>query len=69
MGRNRCCASDDARVRLADVAPVPGVAHRDVQVGDVRLHVAEAGSELHVPEEAPQAVAELAAPFLAGEGS
>jgi pimeloyl-ACP methyl ester carboxylesterase len=26
------------------VAPVPGVAHRDVQVGDVRLHVAEAGA-------------------------
>jgi pimeloyl-ACP methyl ester carboxylesterase len=44
MARDRFCASDGARVRLADVAPVPGVAHRDVQVDGVRLHVVEAGA-------------------------
>jgi pimeloyl-ACP methyl ester carboxylesterase len=44
MGRDRFAALGGARVRLADVAPVPGVAHRDVQVRDVRLHVAEAGA-------------------------
>ena len=44
MGRDLFAASDGARVRLADVPPVPGVAHRDVQVGAVRLHVAEAGA-------------------------
>ena len=29
---------------LADLPAVPGVTHRDVQAGDVRLHVAEAGN-------------------------
>src|SRR3954469_10186394 len=31
-------------VRLEDLPPVPGVTHRFVDTGDVRLHVAEAGS-------------------------
>jgi pimeloyl-ACP methyl ester carboxylesterase len=31
-------------MRLADVPAVPGVVHRQVDVGGVRLHVAEAGS-------------------------
>jgi pimeloyl-ACP methyl ester carboxylesterase len=44
MGRDRFAAPDGGRVTLADVAPVPGVAHRDVQVCDVRLHLAEAGA-------------------------
>jgi pimeloyl-ACP methyl ester carboxylesterase len=30
-------------MRLADVPPVAGVAHRDVDVGEVALHVAQAG--------------------------
>jgi pimeloyl-ACP methyl ester carboxylesterase len=30
-------------MKLTDLPPVPGVAHRDVQVNGVRLHVAEAG--------------------------
>ena len=33
-----------ARVNLADPPPLRGVRHRYVDVGDVRLHVAEAGS-------------------------
>jgi pimeloyl-ACP methyl ester carboxylesterase len=35
--------SDRVGVSLADVPAVRGVAHRDVQAGEVRLHVAEAG--------------------------
>jgi pimeloyl-ACP methyl ester carboxylesterase len=31
-------------MELDALAPVPGVTHRDVRVGDVRLHVAEAGA-------------------------
>jgi pimeloyl-ACP methyl ester carboxylesterase len=31
-------------MRLEDLPPVPGVTHRFAQAGDVRLHVAEAGS-------------------------
>src|SRR3954463_1019605 len=30
-------------MRLSDVPPVAGVTHRDVDIGDVRLHVAQAG--------------------------
>jgi pimeloyl-ACP methyl ester carboxylesterase len=32
------------RLRLADLPPVVGVTHRDVDIGEVRLHVAEAGA-------------------------
>jgi pimeloyl-ACP methyl ester carboxylesterase len=31
-------------MRLEDLPPVPGVTHRFVEAGDVRLHIAEAGS-------------------------
>jgi pimeloyl-ACP methyl ester carboxylesterase len=42
--RGRPPIGQDGRVRLFDPPAVPGVVHRDVRVGSVSLHVAEAGA-------------------------